>query len=91
MPEPTRIDFGILQRRDDGSAITREQRCVCGKSFTQSILSERYLASLERMGKVDAVARQLPGFWLPKYCPPCERKDLALEARRVEFPHRGAA
>jgi hypothetical protein len=91
MSEPSRINFGILQHRTDGTPVTRAMTCVCGQPFTQSILSERYLGSLERMGKVEAVARQLPGFWLPKYCPPCERKDLALEARRIEVPHRGAA
>jgi hypothetical protein len=92
MSEPSRIDLGVLAKRQDNTPITREATCVCGKPFTQSILSERYLASLERMGKVDAVARQLPGFWLPKYCPPCERKDIALEARRVDVVfHRGAA
>jgi hypothetical protein len=91
MSDLTRIDLGILQLRD-GKSITRENRCVCGQPYTQSILSERYLESLERMGKIDVVARQIPGFWVPKYCPTCERKDLALEARRVEIgTTRGAA
>lgn len=90
MSEPSRIDLGILQQRD-GKTVTRENVCVCGKPYTQSILSERYLESLERMGKIEAIAKQIPGFWVPKYCPPCERKDLTLEARRTELPFRGAA
>ena len=83
--ELTRADYGILERNAAGGFVQRQSTCCCGKEFTQSIMAATALESLERQGKIDIIAKQIPGFWLPKHCPPCERKDLALEARRSEY------
>jgi hypothetical protein len=74
-----------------GQEITRQHRCECGREFTQRILSERQMAAAERLGVVGVVARQIPGFWVPVHCPPCERKDLGRQARMDEARAREAA
>jgi hypothetical protein len=64
-----------------GQLITRQHRCECGREFTQMILSATELAAAERLRIVELIARQIPDFWLPVHCPPCERKDLSRQAR----------
>lgn len=62
----------------DGKAISRTRTCECGRSFPQRLLSERFLAIVERQGKraFDLFTKQVPGFYVPVHCPPCERVDL---------------
>lgn len=89
--ELTRVDFGMLERNAAGGFVTRDATCQCGKQFTQCIMAAKALESLERQGKVEVVAKQIPGFWLPVHCPTCERIDLAHQARLDESRARDGA
>jgi hypothetical protein len=49
----------------------REAKCrLCGASFTQLKLSTAFLASA-------AVQAEIPGGFVPIFCPVCEHRDLA--------------
>ena len=78
--ELTRVDFGVLERNAAGGFVERNVWCGCGKAFVQCLMATKALESLERQGKVDVVAKQIPGFWLPVHCPTCERIDLRHQA-----------
>lgn len=70
-----------------GQVITRPALCgVCAKAFTQSLLSARFLAAVEKRGDsaMRLLARQIPDYYVPVYCPVCERAALGHEARKVE-------
>lgn len=66
-----------------GDPITRERTCECGKQFTQRQLSARFLEGVEKFsaGAIDAVSRQIPGYFVPVHCPPCERRDMHRQLR----------
>lgn len=70
-----------------GQPITRKRTCECGRPFEQTLLSERFLAIVERQSKrgIELMAQQIPGFWVPVFCPPCERRDLGYQARKDEY------
>lgn len=70
-----------------GKLITRRQTCECGQSFTQMLLSERFMLIVERRGPMalDAMRREVPDYFVPVHCPPCERKDLSMSARRSSY------
>jgi hypothetical protein len=77
---------------DDGKPrrvyVTRGAVCECGTGFTQRHLSARFLSMCEKWnggGALRAVERQIPGFFVPVHCPKCERRDLQLEAKRLEY------
>jgi hypothetical protein len=62
-------------------AIERQARCTkCGRAFVQCILAESQLEAAERMGLISRLAEQTDGFWLPRYCGPCERADIRRQA-----------
>lgn len=89
--QPTPVSDLVRQDRmfahdEKGAPITRERSCECGARFTQTLLSERFLAIVERQSKraIDAVTRDVPGYYVPKHCPPCERRDLGHNARLHE-------
>lgn len=68
--------------------VTRGAVCECGAGFTQRHLSARFLTMCERWnggGALRAVQRQIPDFFVPVHCPKCERHQLGLESRRVEY------
>lgn len=73
----------------EGHPITRQQTCECGRSFTQRLLSERFLTILETHSKraIELTAKQIPGFFVPVHCPSCERMDLGMQARKDEYAH----
>lgn len=64
-----------------GQTIERQATCACGRTFTQMLLSPRELAAAERLGVIDRIRTQIPGFYVPVHCPPCERQDLGRQAR----------
>jgi hypothetical protein len=70
-----------------GNPIVRDARCECGRSFTQTLLSERFLAIVDRQSpRAMAIFReQIPEFFVPVFCPACERKDIGYHARKDEF------
>ena len=74
----------------DGMPIVRERVCACGRRFTQRQLSERFLTIVANQSKraIDVLSEQIPGFFVPVHCPPCERRDLGHRARLDEMQHR---
>jgi ribosomal protein S27E len=66
-----------------GDPITRERTCECGSRFTQRQLSARFLESAERFSAaaIDGISRQVPGYFVPVHCPPCERRDMHRQNR----------
>lgn len=72
---------------EQGHPITRERTCECGRKFTQRLLSERFMEIVERHSKraMDVFLKQVPGFYVPVHCPPCEDRDLGRMARKVEL------
>lgn len=88
----------MFSHDETGKPIVRERICECGHRFTQRLLSERFLAIVERKGAkaMDLMRRDIPDFFVPKHCPPCERRDLGRHARMHEArqelpPHVGEA
>lgn len=71
----------------DGKPITRESKCECGQRFVQRLLSERFLEIVERSSRtaMAVMERQVPGFYVPVHCPPCERQDLGRQARVADL------
>lgn len=69
---------GMFAKGDDGKAITREATCLCGASYTQQLLSERFMALVEKHGEaaVKGMLRELPGLYVPTDCPTCTRRVL---------------
>ena len=73
---------GVLAMSQWFSPHTRSAVCgVCGATFTQHHLSERFLAMARSktvpLGAKHAIDRQIPDGWVPLYCPPCEHHDLS--------------
>lgn len=64
----------------EGQSIERQATCECGRPFVQLILAESELAAAERMGLIERFAAQTDGFWLPRFCGPCERADIRRQA-----------
>lgn len=73
-----------------GDPITRESTCECGTRFTQRQLSARFLEGVERFsaGAIAAVSRQIPDYFVPVFCPHCERIDLGHRSV-VDSAHAG--
>lgn len=74
---------------EDGKEIARNIECGCGKTFTQHRVAFRFVESLaEGRGERAAALfmEQIPGGWVPVFCPTCERKDLNSVANRAYFP-----
>lgn len=73
----------------NGKAISRDRSCECGQRFTQRLLSERFLAIVEKRGRraMDLMTQQIPGYFVPVHCPSCERRDLGHAARIAEARH----
>lgn len=71
----------------NGNPITREATCECGAPFVQTLLSERFLSIVERQSPraIAAIRQQIPGFFVPVFCPTCERRDLGFQARTDEY------
>ena len=71
----------------NGQPITRNRTCECGRSFEQTLLSERFLEIVERHSgrAIQMLTQQIPGFFVPVHCPACERKDLGFQARKDEY------
>lgn len=65
-----------------GATIERVSTCECGTTFTQALLSARFLAAIEaRSAKaLELVRRQIPNYYVPVHCPRCERIDLGRQA-----------
>lgn len=78
---------------EHGKPITREGRCECGRRFSQTLLSERFLGIVEAKSAaaIKAVTETIPGYFVPVHCPSCERRDLGMQARldesRLQRPH----
>jgi hypothetical protein len=64
---------------EHGQPITRERKCLCGRAYTQRLLSERTLAVDESQGRraVEQLSKQTADGYVPLYCPSCERRELA--------------
>lgn len=73
----------------NGKGVTRERACECGRRFTQRLLSERFLAIVEHRGQraMGLMTQQIPGYFVPVHCPPCERRDLGHAARIADAHH----
>lgn len=71
----------------NGRPIIRQAVCECGKSFTQCQLSERFMAIVERRGgrALELMRRDVPDYFVPVHCPPCERIDLGQSQRRTSY------
>lgn len=89
MPQPEKI--GDMVRVDrmfsqdaNGHPIRRDRTCECGRSFTQTLLSERFLTIVEKARVMERFKRDVPGFYVPVHCPACERVDLGRAARIAE-------
>lgn len=67
---------------ETGKPITRDTTCECGTTFRQRLLSERFMQLSERHGAraVELIRQQIPDYYVPVHCPPCERKDLRRRA-----------
>lgn len=70
-----------------GNAISRERKCECGATFTQRLLSERFLGIVHKQGTgaMRAMERDVRDGFVPVHCPPCERRDLGMAARRAKY------
>lgn len=77
----------MFSHDEKGKPVTRPKVCECGASFTQRLLSERFMAIVERRGhKALALMReQVPDYFVPVHCPKCERTDLGMQARRASY------
>lgn len=75
-----------------GDTITRQQKCECGQSFEQRLLSERFLRMVEKASRraVELLGQQIPGYYVPVHCPRCERIDLGrratIDQHRQDYP-----
>jgi len=63
---------------------TRDAFCVCGASYKQLQLSERWRALAREVGP--ALDRDCPDGWVPLNCPACEHRQLGIDARASERP-----
>lgn len=90
MSTPTMVGFDspMFAKDAQGRPITRDRTCLCGRRYTQGLLSERFLAMIERAGTKaqQAFARQVPDFYVPVECPRCERRAIGHEARKAGEP-----
>lgn len=70
----------------EGNVVRRERTCECGKTFAQTLLSERFLTMCERQSRacLNAVTQQIPGYFVPVHCPHCERIDVGRWAHIAE-------
>jgi hypothetical protein len=77
----------ILQRRANGGHYTRGATCECGEPFTQFLVAEAFVqAAKQAGGRAFALLKeQVPDYYVPVFCPRCERKDLVLRQRRDAF------
>lgn len=76
-------------RDANGVEITRQRTCECGRRFSQNLLSAQFLAIAERQSRhaIDAITRQIPDYFVPVHCPPCESRDLGMQSRKDEYKH----
>jgi hypothetical protein len=70
-----------------GDVITRAATCECGIAFTQRLLSERFLNIVEKQSAaaIAMVTHQSPGYFVPTFCPKCERIDIGHQARLADM------
>lgn len=70
-----------------GQPITRQRTCECGGRFTQRQLSARFMLIVEKQGAgaLAAMKRDIPEYFVPVHCPPCERRDLGFSARLAAY------
>lgn len=75
----------MFARRADGSLVTRDCTCKCGKEYTQYMVSKRYVEILKAHGNSYAIFVSLaPKGFLPLFCISCERVALQSEGRVQE-------
>ncbi len=74
---------GFFSQNAEGEPITRDRTCSCGRVYTQTLLSERFLTMVERRGEraMALMRRHVPDFYVPVFCPKCERTELAALER----------
>src|SRR5690349_2112397 len=83
MSATTKLSMGWIATHPDdhpqaGQQITRETTCRrCGRTFTQAFLNPELLEQWLPLSAQAQFARDVPGNWVPVFCPPCERRDLA--------------
>lgn len=81
--------FTWIEKDANGTEITQRNTCDCGKQYTQWRIAFRFVEALAN-GRGEKAAKlfmdQIPGGWVPVFCPSCERKELATRANRVYFP-----
>lgn len=91
--QPVRIDMGKMGRvHSDGTPVTRDAQCECGQMFRQQQLSPAWLEWVERVARnprraIQAIQRQIPDYYVPVHCPPCERIDIGRQALIDEHVH----
>lgn len=80
-------DDPMFSKNAQGEVITRERSCECGRRFTQRLLSERFMGIVEKQGAkaLELIKRDIPDYFVPVHCPPCERRDLGYSARRSSY------
>lgn len=68
---------------EKGDPITRERKCLCGRSYTQRLVSSRLMRLVETRGDSGfaAFTKQIPDGYVPVHCPSCERRDLERQTR----------
>ena len=88
MPQPEKLaailaSDPMFANNAKGDPITRERTCECGRKFTQRLLSERFLTIVERKSRhaIDLLTKEIPGYYVPVFCLPCESRDLGRSAR----------
>jgi hypothetical protein len=69
----------------DGREVTRRKGCSCGREFTQSLLSESFLAYCDRRGITGLMERNSDGGYVPAFCPACERAEIRQLERLTFF------
>jgi hypothetical protein len=74
-------------RRQEGKELVRPATCDCGQQYEQRQLSARFMEFVESFGPgaVNAVMRDIPDLWVPRNCPPCERKQLQPVPQMASF------
>lgn len=96
MPLDPRMDTAMFATNEHG-VVERSRTCECGRSFSQRLLSARFLTAVERRGQraMDMLREQIPDYYVPVHCPPCERIDLGRRAQvdehRLHFTERNEA
>jgi len=79
----------MFAHAENGDPITRERKCLCGRTYRQTLLSADFMRLVESRGQhaVDVFVKQIPDMYVPVHCPVCERHDIGNHAKRAAIHH----